>query len=81
MLSFCICQQIFYLNNYSKLGTLNNLFPEHGPTRDDVMSWARNEAKFTIASCVNTYVTGNTNTICLANEMTTIAVPPTLTTA
>ena len=27
-----------------KLGTLNDLLKEHGPTRDDVMAWARNEA-------------------------------------
>ena len=29
-----------------KLGTLNELLKEHGPTRDDVMRWAREEAKF-----------------------------------
>lgn len=28
-----------------KLGTLNELLIEHGPTRDDVMAWAREEAK------------------------------------
>jgi hypothetical protein len=28
-----------------KLGTLKDLLPEHGPTRDDVMTWAREEAK------------------------------------
>ncbi len=28
-----------------KLGTLQELLPEHGPTRDDVMAWAREEAK------------------------------------
>lgn len=28
-----------------KLGTLKELLPEHGPTRDDVMAWARAEAK------------------------------------
>lgn len=28
-----------------KLGTLKELLPEHGPTRDDVMKWAREEAK------------------------------------
>ncbi len=28
-----------------KLGTLNDLLPEHGPTRDDVMAWAREEAR------------------------------------
>lgn len=26
-----------------KLGTLNQLLPEHGPTRDDVIAWAKNE--------------------------------------
>ena len=28
-----------------KLGTLNELLPAHGPTRDDVMAWAREEAR------------------------------------
>lgn len=28
-----------------KLGTLHQLLPEHGPTRDDVIAWAKNEAK------------------------------------
>ncbi len=28
-----------------KLGTLNDLLSEHGPTRDDVMAWAREQAK------------------------------------
>ena len=28
-----------------KLGTLKDLLPEHGPTRDDVMTWAREEAR------------------------------------
>lgn len=28
-----------------KLGTLNELIKHHGPTRDDVMAWAREEAK------------------------------------
>ena len=28
-----------------KLGTLKELLPEHGPTRDDVLAWARNEVK------------------------------------
>ena len=28
-----------------KLGTLNELLKEHGPTRDDVMIWAREEAR------------------------------------
>lgn len=28
-----------------KLGTLNQLLPEHGPTRDDVIAWAKNEVK------------------------------------
>ena len=26
-----------------KLGTLNQLLKEHGPTRDDVIVWAKNE--------------------------------------
>ena len=29
----------------SKLGTLNDLLKEHGPTRDDVMRWAREDAR------------------------------------
>ena len=28
-----------------KLGTLNDLLVEHGPTRDDVMTWAREQAR------------------------------------
>ena len=28
-----------------KLGTLEQLLPEHGPTRDDVLAWAKNEVK------------------------------------
>ncbi len=28
-----------------KLGTLNDLLAEHGPTRDDVMAWAKEEAR------------------------------------
>lgn len=28
-----------------KLGTLNQLLVEHGPTRDDVIAWAKNEVK------------------------------------
>ena len=28
-----------------KLGTLKELLPKHGPTRDDVMAWAREEAR------------------------------------
>ncbi len=28
-----------------KLGTLEDLLPEHGPTRDDVMAWAKEEAR------------------------------------
>ena len=31
--------------NVRKLGTLADLLKKHGPTRDDVMEWARNEAK------------------------------------
>lgn len=29
-----------------KLGTLTDLLKDHGPTRDDVMAWAKQEAKF-----------------------------------
>ena len=28
-----------------KLGTLNELLIEHGPTRDDVMNWAKEQAR------------------------------------
>ena len=28
-----------------KLGTLNELLMEHGPTRDDVMAWAKEQAR------------------------------------
>lgn len=28
-----------------KLGTLQELLKEHGPTRDDVMAWAKEEAR------------------------------------
>ena len=28
-----------------KIGTLNELLKEHGPTRDDVMHWAKEEAR------------------------------------
>ena len=28
-----------------KLGTLKDLLPEHGPTRDDVMAWAKEQAR------------------------------------
>ena len=31
--------------NIRKLGTLAELLIEHGPTREDVMTWAREEAK------------------------------------
>ena len=31
--------------NVRKLGTLKELLVEHGPTRDDVMKWAREEAR------------------------------------
>ena len=28
-----------------KLGTLKDLLPEHGPTRNDVMAWAKEQAR------------------------------------
>ncbi len=31
--------------NVRKLGTLEQLLKEHGPTRDDVIAWAKNEVK------------------------------------
>lgn len=49
--SFYIAQS--YINNNGKstsvnvrkLGTLKELLIEHGPTRDDVMRWAKEEAR------------------------------------
>lgn len=35
-----------------KLGTLNDLLKEHGPTRDDVMVWTREEAKLPFLQAV-----------------------------
>ena len=32
-----------------KLGTLKDLLPEHGPTRDDVLAWAKEEARIETA--------------------------------
>lgn len=49
--SFYICKSYVKANGSTsstivrKLGTLEQLLPEHGPTRDDVVAWARNEAK------------------------------------
>ena len=49
--SFYICKSYAKANGSTtstivrKLGTLEQLLPEHGPTRDDVVAWARNEAK------------------------------------
>lgn len=31
--------------DFAKLGTLEQLLVEHGPTRDDVLAWAKNEGK------------------------------------
>lgn len=49
--SFYICKSYVKANGCTtstivrKLGTLEQLLPEHGPTRDDVVAWAKNEAK------------------------------------
>lgn len=49
--SFYICKSYVKANGSTtstivrKLGTLEQLLPEHGPTRDDVVAWAKNEAK------------------------------------
>lgn len=49
--SFYICKSYVKANGSTtstiirKLGTLEHLLPEHGPTRDDVVAWAKNEAK------------------------------------
>ncbi len=49
--SFYICKSYVKANGSTtstivrKLGTLEQLLPQHGPTRDDVVAWARNEVK------------------------------------
>ena len=49
--SFYICKSYVKANGSTtsaivrKLGTLEQLLAEHGPTRDDVITWAKNEAK------------------------------------
>ena len=49
--SFYICKSYTKANGSTtsaivrKLGTLEQLLPEHGPTRDDVVAWAKNEVK------------------------------------
>lgn len=49
--SFYICKSYVKSNGCTtstivkKLGTLNTLIAEHDPTRDDVIAWAKNEAK------------------------------------
>ena len=49
--SFYICKSYVKANGTTtssivrKLGTLNDLLIEHGPTRDDVVAWAKNEVK------------------------------------
>lgn len=49
--SFYICKSYVKANGSTtstivrKLGTLEQLLPEHGPTRDEVVAWAKNEAK------------------------------------
>lgn len=49
--SFYICRSYTKANGSTsstivrKLGTLEQLLIEHGPTRDDVVAWAKNEVK------------------------------------
>ena len=49
--SFYICRSYTKANGTTsstivrKLGTLEHLLVEHGPTRDDVLAWAKNEVK------------------------------------
>ena len=49
--SFYICRSYVKANGSTssmivrKLGTLEQLLVEHGPTRDDVLAWAKNEVK------------------------------------
>ena len=45
-----------------KLGTLKELLPEHGPTRDDVMAWAREEARLETPEFA-TYMSSSNNKI------------------
>lgn len=53
--SFYICKSYVKANGATtstivrKLGTLEHLLPEHGPTRDDVIAWAKNEVKIETA--------------------------------
>ena len=53
--SFYICKSYVKANGSTtstivrKLGTLEHLLPEHGPTRDDVVAWAKNEVKIETA--------------------------------
>ena len=57
--SFYICK--FYIKAIGrtsstiirKLGTLEHLLAEHGPTRDDVITWAKNEVKLEIEKYKN----------------------------
>ena len=49
--SFYICKSFVKANGSTssmivrKLGTLEQLLVEHGPTREDVLAWAKNEVK------------------------------------
>ena len=49
--SFYICKSYVKANGCTtstivrKLGTLEHLLVEHGPTRDDVLAWAKDEVK------------------------------------
>ncbi len=49
--SFYICKSYVKANGVTssiivrKLGTLEQLLVEHGPTRDDVLAWAKNEVR------------------------------------
>ena len=49
--SFYICKSFVKANRATssmivrKLGTLEQLLAEHGPTREDVLAWAKNEVK------------------------------------
>ena len=49
--SFYICKSYVKVNGTTssmivrKLGTLEQLLLEHGPTRDDILTWAKNKGK------------------------------------
>lgn len=41
----CKSKRQYFFNYCSQVGTLEHLLVEHGPTKDDVIAWAKNEVK------------------------------------